>query len=246
MINMKKTYAFTDVHGQYELWKQIRDYCEEDSTIYFLGDACDRGPHSIKIIKELLTDPRIIYLKGNHEEMLVEHVSEIMEGDMGNFHLWVANGGNETWEELMYEKESVIREIIRKLSKLPTHALYKSKEGRNIYLSHSGAYSPHPPQQKSKWKKLNQDELYVWDRSHLDQKKWWKNCENDYIVHGHSPVQIYFNCSLPIDYCETHKVNLDIASFSTYQIALLDLDTFECQIFEDEKEKDNEHDEKSV
>ena len=53
MIIMGKVYACADLHGQYELWKQIRDYCAEDDIIYFLGDACDRGPEGIKIIKEL-------------------------------------------------------------------------------------------------------------------------------------------------------------------------------------------------
>ena len=48
---MNKTYAFTDVHGKYKLWEQIRDYCDETDTIYFLGDACDRDDDGLKIMK---------------------------------------------------------------------------------------------------------------------------------------------------------------------------------------------------
>jgi serine/threonine protein phosphatase 1 len=67
---MYKTYAFSDVHGIYDLWAQIRDYCDETDTIYFLGDACDRGEDGIRIIIELLQDKRVKYIKGNHEDML--------------------------------------------------------------------------------------------------------------------------------------------------------------------------------
>ena len=113
---MGKTYAFTDIHGQYDLWEQIRDYCQPDDNLYFLGDACDRGPAGIKIIKELLTDPRVIYLKGNHEEMLEVAAAEMLEGDMSGVQLWAQNGGMDTWTELMCEPEGIIKEILAKLS----------------------------------------------------------------------------------------------------------------------------------
>ena len=67
---MNKTYAFTDLHGMYPLWEQIRDFCDESDKLIFLGDACDRGDDGLKIIKELLQDKRVTYIKGNHEDFL--------------------------------------------------------------------------------------------------------------------------------------------------------------------------------
>lgn len=39
--------------------------------IIYGGDACDRGPDGYKIMRELLENPQIVYLKGNHEDMFV-------------------------------------------------------------------------------------------------------------------------------------------------------------------------------
>ena len=49
-------YAFTDIHGNYNLWLAIKNYCKEDDEIFFLGDAIDRGPDGIKIMQELFKD----------------------------------------------------------------------------------------------------------------------------------------------------------------------------------------------
>ena len=59
---MNKHYCFTDVHGNYNLWRQVADYCDETDVIYFLGDAADRGEDGLQIIQELLRDKRVVYL----------------------------------------------------------------------------------------------------------------------------------------------------------------------------------------
>ena len=68
---MNKTYAFSDVHGVYNLWEQIRDYCDETDTIYFLGDGNQIGdpitftktskPLDIEIDVEGINDFKIIF-----------------------------------------------------------------------------------------------------------------------------------------------------------------------------------------
>ena len=71
-------YCFTDLHGMYNLWQQIRDYASPTDKLYFLGDAMDRGPHGIKILKELLADPRVVFIKGNHEDIFVSSAREYL------------------------------------------------------------------------------------------------------------------------------------------------------------------------
>ena len=56
--------------GNLNLVDSILNYCNSDDVIYFLGDGGDRGPDGIRCIQRLLSDPRIIYIKGNHEQML--------------------------------------------------------------------------------------------------------------------------------------------------------------------------------
>lgn len=80
MSIMHDIFFFTDIHGMYDLYRAIMDYCIEqdpECVIIFGGDACDRGKDGYKIMKELLVNPRVIYLKGNHEDIFVKAAKEI-------------------------------------------------------------------------------------------------------------------------------------------------------------------------
>lgn len=77
---MHDIFFFTDIHGMYDLYRAIMNYCQEqdpEATIIFGGDACDRGYDGYKIMKELLDNPQVVYLKGNHEDIFVKAAYEI-------------------------------------------------------------------------------------------------------------------------------------------------------------------------
>ena len=79
---MHDIFTFCDIHGMYDLYKAIMNYCNEqdpEATIIFLGDACDRGPDGYAIMKGLLNNPYVVYLKGNHEDMFCKAAREIKE-----------------------------------------------------------------------------------------------------------------------------------------------------------------------
>lgn len=62
------------------------DYCREqdsEATIVYCGDACDRGVDGYRIMKDLLENPYVVYLKGNHEDLFVQAAREIKQ--MFNF-----------------------------------------------------------------------------------------------------------------------------------------------------------------
>jgi calcineurin-like phosphoesterase family protein len=55
------TYVFSDLHGRKDLWlKANKEVLGPNDTIYFLGDAADRGPDGWEMIKTLLDDERVI------------------------------------------------------------------------------------------------------------------------------------------------------------------------------------------
>ena len=64
-------YYFTDIHGQYNLFRQVMKFCG-DNKIIFGGDAIDRGKDGYRIMKELINNPNVVYLKGNHEDMFAQ------------------------------------------------------------------------------------------------------------------------------------------------------------------------------
>lgn len=237
---MNKTYAFSDVHGIYDLWAQIKNFCDETDTIYFLGDACDRGEDGITIINELLKDKRVIYLKGNHEDMLTICVPEFIEGHFENLSWWVDNGGTPTWSSLSRFSEDAQLHYVRKLNNLPKTAWYASPKGHKIFLSHAGTDLNYTEEQLIQMGRGHKDP-YIWDRKHFCSKHP-ENLKNVYQVHGHTPV---LSTSFPyplwsdektnkvIKYDSGHKFNIDMATFATKEIALIDLDTFETIYFKE-------------
>jgi serine/threonine protein phosphatase 1 len=94
--------AIGDVHGRLDLlemlWRQIDAASRLSSarrrTLIFLGDYIDRGLHSAHLIDRLLEGfPGFdtIYLKGNHEETLLQFLVDPSIGDV-----WRNFGGLET------------------------------------------------------------------------------------------------------------------------------------------------------
>lgn len=79
---MHDIFFFTDIHGAYPLYKAIMEYCKEqddEAMIIFGGDAIDRGKDGYRIMKELLDNPSVAYLKGNHEDMFAKAARELKE-----------------------------------------------------------------------------------------------------------------------------------------------------------------------
>lgn len=75
-------YVIPDIHGRYDLLQAALNhiYTEEPAgcDIIFLGDYIDRGPQSGMVIKTIMQGKNgynFIPLRGNHEDMYLEHHS---------------------------------------------------------------------------------------------------------------------------------------------------------------------------
>ena len=76
---MQNIYACSDLHGNYNLWKSIKNYLKNEDTLIFLGDAIDRGSDGLKILYEIMRRPNTIYLCGNHEYMMSKAIRKIKD-----------------------------------------------------------------------------------------------------------------------------------------------------------------------
>ena len=231
---MNKVYAISDIHGMYNLWRQVIDSLDETDTLYMLGDAADRGPDGWKIIKEALADPRVVYIRGNHDQMLLDS----WKTEWRDNYLWFSNGGYETWDALMMDEKYEI--YLAQLARTKLYHCYENKEGKKIHLSHAG-FSLHENDE------IPNSEDLLWDRDHIDDRcDWWpKTNPNDYVAHGHTgcvssifkqrfckPGDMIWNKSKTVlRYTYGHKICIDGRSFITNQIALLDLDTLQETVF---------------
>lgn len=99
----RRVYAVGDVHGRDDLLQDLLARIESDdagrpaatTTIVFLGDLIDRGPHSRQVIERLsgYRNPRIDlgFIFGNHEEVLLR----ILDGETEFLDDWLRFGGKE-------------------------------------------------------------------------------------------------------------------------------------------------------
>lgn len=240
-------YACSDIHGQSQLFTQILDFLNPTDTVYFLGDAIDRGPDGWDICKVIIDDPRFIYLKGNHEDMMLKAIGDIgpnhnfdddIIGVNYNYSLWFHNGGSTTYNAL--KKDTKYFYYIQHLRSLPTLIYYYNSKGHHIYLTHAGF-------NLDRIRDITEEDL-LWNRTHyyIDT---WGGYVNEYMIHGHTPnpylvselneVLDWLIPPIPEEkkhkyeighsfwYCENHKCCIDCGAHFTNSIVLLNLDTFE-------------------
>lgn len=79
-----KIIAFGDIHGCYQAAKAaVKLAKKENAKAVFLGDYIDRGPDSIKTLEILIeakkNNPKWIFLRGNHDQMLLDLIKGAQE-----------------------------------------------------------------------------------------------------------------------------------------------------------------------
>ena len=201
MEQMDSVYVVGDIHGCHKELINLQNDIEKDAKkrsgtklLIYLGDYVDRGPAVMDCIQSLIDfrphDFSIIYLLGNHEQMLLDFLAE----KKSSLYIWLGNGGLETLRsygnkmdgyidetmELQYDER--IRDNFLRL--LPSshkdffHQLQLSYEWENYFFVHAGI-DPDTPLHKQKKDTL----LWTRDPKFLDSKKQFEKI----IVHGHTP-----------------------------------------------------------
>ena len=84
-----RIYCMSDIHGCLEPFLKALETVDmesEDSMLVLLGDYCDRGPDSLGVFRTVMGlqeryGERVIALRGNHEEQLLEYMSNVDNPD---------------------------------------------------------------------------------------------------------------------------------------------------------------------
>ena len=99
---MGKIFAIGDIHGSFDRLKDLMQKIPidfENDTLVFIGDYIDRGPGSVEVVDYLLAlrrqVPGIIFLKGNHEDMLEKYL------DGTDRFTYLLNGGQNTLDSYL-------------------------------------------------------------------------------------------------------------------------------------------------
>ena len=241
-------YAISDIHGNLSIAKQVVKIANQGNIVYNLGDCCDRGNHGWEIIKMFLTTENIVYLRGNHEDMLMRAMRPyFVRGDdeyryTNAFETWSLNGSAETEMGILSDDINRARLYFGQLYALHVTADYVNKSGQIIYMCHSG------------WEYFLRDDYHdlkyyekiIWERNHYFEPHW-KGYDNEYMIHGHTPIPYLIKEAIEdwpknkdwetgaLHYCGGHKIDIDMLTIKSHKACLIDLDTFEEIILEGEE-----------
>lgn len=126
-------YCISDLHGELDRFEKMLEtlhFCDDD-TLYILGDAIDRGPEPIALLRKIMTIKNAHLLRGNHEQMLLQSRS-----DKTRLLNWLSSGGNVTKAQLDALSEAEREEIYAFLEQLPDY-FEVSAGGTRFYLVHA-------------------------------------------------------------------------------------------------------------
>lgn len=190
-----RIYCIGDVHGCHALLLDLLHKIEHDclaflgrKLIIYLGDYIDRGPNSKEVIETLIQhnpdNTECIYLRGNHEQVLLDFLQEESVEKA-----WLSFGGRATLASYnvaihkIPTKKSDFTNMQQQLKeKLPeTHHHFLAQTTLNYtlgsyYFVHAGIYP-----RKSLAKQKAKDLLWIRDEFTSYQKHHEK-----IIVHGHT------------------------------------------------------------
>lgn len=187
-------YVISDLHGRYDKYKALLkkiNFSESDS-LYFLGDALDRGPEGFKILLDMANRPNVYAIKGNHEAMAIEALQVLMRIRKGDtlkltrkeaeaVEMWIQNGGEPSFKDFLSLSGEDRQKVWNYMKSLP---LYREieVEGRQFLLLHGGLKGYSPDRDLEYY---TQDDI-VWHRPRASSAYYPDRC----VIVGHTPVQL--------------------------------------------------------
>ncbi len=217
-----------DVHGRADLLHKLHEQILEDAmafaggrkVVVYLGDYVDRGLQSREVIDLLLDAPLAgfdaVYLKGNHEQFLLEFLADASIGPT-----WMFNGGDATLYSYkvgrtgMWSGDEALSRLQADFrANLPERhlAFFRSLDLSHVegdYLFVHAGVRPDVPLEQQKESDL------LWIREEF------LNAQADYgrvVVHGHTIA--------PGPEVKANRIGIDTGAFATGRLT--------CLVLEDE------------
>jgi serine/threonine protein phosphatase 1 len=161
-----------DVHGHYKGLMTLLDAIAPTSVdkVYFLGDLIDRGPQSAQVVDFVMGSPYPCLL-GNHEQMLINVVTQQKRNSEPMVQAWLYSGGQATIAS--YEKSTIKKDHVEWFTNLPTYL-----DLGDLWLVHAGI-DPSMPLSEQTSEQL----CWVRDEFHSIKKPYF---DNKLIIIGHT------------------------------------------------------------
>ncbi|MHA7878256.1 MAG: metallophosphoesterase [Saccharospirillum sp.] len=205
-----RDFILADLHGHRERLDQALKDCRFDANVDRLisvGDLIDRGPDSLACLA-LLDQPWFFAVRGNHEQMMIDAVSEAKPAAWG---LWVRNGGS--WA--LSVADDTLAYWAHRLDALPL-TLSVARGEATYGICHAQYRLAHWQDRLSAGDDDTAD--WLWGRNRLAQKHPEPVAGIDCLFHGHTIVEAV-----------TRKANslyLDLGAYAGGPLVLIDADDY--------------------
>ena len=220
-----RTLVVGDIHGGLKGLKQVLERVVPSSgdTFIFVGDYVDGWSESaatISFLMEFATSNTCVFIKGNHDELLLEYLETGKARPM-----WLASGGAASQQSYAELNE---HELMQHKTFLNSLKYYHVDAQNRLYL-HAGFTNPHGPQHEF------YPNMVYWDRT-----LWEVACSLDPTIEtgsalypkrlklfkeifiGHTPVtRIGYN--IPV--AKANVWNVDTGAAFRGQVSILDADS---------------------
>lgn len=129
-------YVTSDIHGHLDYLEDVlrKIKFSKHDILYVIGDAIDRGPNPIGVLKKFKNTPNIIFLLGNHEYMMLQAIKNNDQTARSN---WIANGGDVTLDQFEQLSNYEQKELIDWLYQQPIAIPNLFVGEKQFYLAHA-------------------------------------------------------------------------------------------------------------
>ena len=234
------TYAISDLHGCYNEFIKMLELINfnKNDTLYIIGDICDRGPDSMKILLYINSYDNIIPIYGNHDINAFNALSKI--GDYAKFVVedrdyvithdifdhdeyldylyWLADGGDKTLLDFSKQTISNKKKILECLSNFRDYTEIEL-DNKKYVLIHSGF------KDFDKNKELFEYRVTDFTNYRLDYNKVYY--DNKIIVSGHTPTALIDEAYTGKIIIKNNHIAIDCGIVFGYRLGLICLDTLE-------------------
>lgn len=177
------TYLIGDIHGCLRELEALLKKLPAEARLIFLGDYIDRGPDAKGVIERLMLEKdRSIFLRGNHEQMLLDYFHISRDPEISTW-LHHANGGRDTLRSYGLEADcdytdlpATHREFIEALP------LYH--EAEDYIAVHAGVKTDVPELSRQ----TPRDLLYIRMQWITNEASW----PGKHVIFGHTPTRYLY------------------------------------------------------
>ena len=182
------TYVMSDIHGAYDEFMQMLELIKfsDEDILVVNGDIVDRGYNVTAIIDYVISHKNIIWIKGNHEDMLVKGLNPMADGF--DLRLWIENGGLDLYNELIVTKTpQYIHDLSTYINRLPCYIIIGKYVIAHANMSHCVLDEMKDEDDIEEFIRLQDSDTILWDRSGVDGILLAP--EGYTFIFGHTPVQ---------------------------------------------------------